>query len=1360
MSFGSRAGTTREQNVASTNAPLSGSAHKTERNISSAWPEAASGKRHKSPDSTFPTKRSNEPLENTATQHGSRKRRKIVGENYAREQDQRHGEVNPLDTFVSQDWNQKSTSASVQVRGNAEANQSKISCNLPPRPSFGTPSSLSISRRPQGAEADKSANVDSASSRLNAGGLGSKTSIKTTSVPLRPWKGDHPEDVLSEQVIQHGYTAKPQVPQETNSARHSLWPHLKHASALDNLSSVFTAVLKSQREDGQVVTNSTFKPPPRVTLTDARKTAWLQDLAKDSVPLRRLSRTIPHGVRGVALLQQCVANKIPCSRAVWLTKCVGANELRASKRKGVSVSVTTNSELRWVTEWTETVETFLTGIVTQCQKPQETSYSYGEKNLANIIALLDKVVDSDNIEDSFQLSSWSAGNLNELVTTVMMWAISDYRTTLVRPPIAAKFLGQLRFSGVDINENILNFLTSVECTHFSQLDRLSKLLTRLAKDKHFDVAAYFRWLIATGSLEGCDPQKIKLSPRARFLQDVPAQEISGSLAALRRQLLRRARCLSEDVDRLENIKYAIHRCLPGLFLPSSRRHNGEFVSLKSLSSLNSYDSSEIKRWLHPMVKPAAWSFVDGESTQDSERDSTAPTTSSQISTLLYIYESLDDYEALSALMLSTLQIAQFDLLLMIIDTTTLHLQVFKCLGVLEALQNSCVERYRGLRRLYPAQKSLIHSLHALIGCKRDDQNLSKYLQAELTSCEQTCAAAACTPASEGILNESQGTPAEKDDEFERILANGASMDGPMISKIFEASTERILGTAREKDNTDSITQQSSFLSRLQIYDEARFELLIVSWIERVAASKQSSDLLSIAPFLAGSDCIDLFQLITHAKKLFTSNRSSSQGPTSFFLWLLEVFTLDLSNTCPLTGSDRLLGDYRERVDNSARHFMVKQSSALAEHSMDLVDIMCAFLNSVKSEDVTNSRSRIRKVFASDKVLQIIMKAILKAPVDTYWKFHGAMASSETKAVNTELELLVRRMMDPSGSLSLLPFDLPPCAPVLTCLALNHKSYGEAFTTIFTNVDNLSEPLLRVGLSLLVQSACLDGDTDSTKEQLSVAVRIAIDRGCRYWKSLLSLLPGDVSPALEIRKHSEQMLLQDPAHFEETSESFYKKHLNIVANLKSSISPTNTSIVTDIVDKFKTAAERLLNFQGASDTGQRRLQSHLEALLRLAVIHEAPVRSSQGESSHRAKLLIILSRFVLKLPSRDSASLRKLAFHGLIFFSLDIDDSTKEGVAKQLSNSNDGSDMINFLFDSQDSSTDSWMRLESTTSSSKDNRSQSQSRPDMKIDDLASTSVTKTEAFPLRKWELLPDAAPNPNTNDTALSLKLFAARKV
>lgn len=182
-----------------------------------------------------------------------------------------------------------------------------------------------------------------------------------------PWTGDHPEDVLNEHSAKQGHYDRTQVSQnESNTARPSLYAQLKHRSGLQMLSSVFAAALEKRQTHSVVTAPSTFKPPPRVTLTDNKREAWLRDLANPSVPLRRLSRTIPHGIRGKVLLDQCLSKLIPASRAVWLAKCVGANEIRAFKRKGTSGALAIGLEAKWVRDWTTNVQQFLESVLGAC----------------------------------------------------------------------------------------------------------------------------------------------------------------------------------------------------------------------------------------------------------------------------------------------------------------------------------------------------------------------------------------------------------------------------------------------------------------------------------------------------------------------------------------------------------------------------------------------------------------------------------------------------------------------------------------------------------------------------------------------------------------------------------------------------------------------------------------------------------------------------------------------------------------------------------------------------------------------------------------------------------------------------------
>jgi len=182
-----------------------------------------------------------------------------------------------------------------------------------------------------------------------------------------PWTGNHPEDHYTEAAIRHGYFDKSQMSQnETGSGKAPIYAKLKDRGGLQTLSALFTTILVQRRSHGQITSNSTFKPPPRVTVTDTKRETWLKDLANSTIPLRRLSRSIPHGIRGKVLLDQSLSKNIPIERAVWLAKCVGANELRSSRRKGANGTFAMGGETKWIRDFTVCVEQFVENIVGSC----------------------------------------------------------------------------------------------------------------------------------------------------------------------------------------------------------------------------------------------------------------------------------------------------------------------------------------------------------------------------------------------------------------------------------------------------------------------------------------------------------------------------------------------------------------------------------------------------------------------------------------------------------------------------------------------------------------------------------------------------------------------------------------------------------------------------------------------------------------------------------------------------------------------------------------------------------------------------------------------------------------------------------
>ncbi|KAI4259051.1 MAG: hypothetical protein LQ352_000948 [Teloschistes flavicans] len=265
-----------------------------------------------------------------------------------------------------------------------------------------------------------------------------------------PWRGNHAEDVLSESSTKQGFYDKVQVSQtESSTGRPHIWSSLKHKSGLQVLSSLFVAVLDHRQAYGTITAGCTFKPPPRVTLTDSKREAWLRDLANPSIPLRRLSRTIPHGIRGRTLLDQSFAKNIPTARALWLAKCVGANEIRAFKRKGTGGAFVAGGETKWIRDWTANVEQFLDAIVELCGRPEwNKQMTYGLQLAGHLLA--ENLLDRDHYLD-WLLNAVSQSDLDKL--SVYLLLISSHLEDISRS----------RLFGRRLVDSLLAQLHTIKC---------------------------------------------------------------------------------------------------------------------------------------------------------------------------------------------------------------------------------------------------------------------------------------------------------------------------------------------------------------------------------------------------------------------------------------------------------------------------------------------------------------------------------------------------------------------------------------------------------------------------------------------------------------------------------------------------------------------------------------------------------------------------------------------------------------------------------------------------------------------------------------------------------------------------------
>lgn len=176
------------------------------------------------------------------------------------------------------------------------------------------------------------------------------------------WTGDQVNDQLSQSAVRQGHSALRCVnndKDECSTAKAHLLSSLGASYCMQHMSAFFCSIL--QERAGPSRSNCPFrrKSPSRITVADKKKEVWFDMLADSAVPLRDHGCSIPHGINGRAMLDKCLEKKIPITRALWLVRSIGAQALRALRRKGPKTQKVHDDQAQWLREWTFEVQSFV-----------------------------------------------------------------------------------------------------------------------------------------------------------------------------------------------------------------------------------------------------------------------------------------------------------------------------------------------------------------------------------------------------------------------------------------------------------------------------------------------------------------------------------------------------------------------------------------------------------------------------------------------------------------------------------------------------------------------------------------------------------------------------------------------------------------------------------------------------------------------------------------------------------------------------------------------------------------------------------------------------------------------------------------
>jgi mediator of RNA polymerase II transcription subunit 12 len=134
------------------------------------------------------------------------------------------------------------------------------------------------------------------------------------------------------------------------------------------------------------------------------------------------------------------------------------------------------------------------------KKPQADSANRPETSRQRLIVILDGVSAGFNLQTLSDLCLRTVEDRTLLITTVVEWATTPYRTGLCRLYIALRLLRCWSRAGLDLDGPLAAILGGMSVPSRTQLPKPLKLIAELVRSRHFSIGKYLQWLMARGPI--------------------------------------------------------------------------------------------------------------------------------------------------------------------------------------------------------------------------------------------------------------------------------------------------------------------------------------------------------------------------------------------------------------------------------------------------------------------------------------------------------------------------------------------------------------------------------------------------------------------------------------------------------------------------------------------------------------------------------------------------------------------------------------------------------------------------------------------------------------------------------------------
>lgn len=927
-----------------------------------------------------------------------------------------------------------------------------------------------------------------------------------------------------------------------------------------------------------------------------------------------------------------------------------------------------------------------------------------------------------------------------LLRTVLEWSTSLYRPGTAKIYIAVRLFRHWSTSGADITQAILSFLDSEVCEIGRNKPALYHLVSELARSEHFSIPMYLQWLIARGGIYNAADVSRDGPCATRLLAELPAYSLTESMDALRRTLLGRADYSLEAEDERTSAYMAyLNKRLPGMQASMDSEPDTDMDYTDDVDdfagTVSRGNKSEIGLWLRQkvglqMLQPT---IPPLDNWDDSPMK--GGTSAITLSDLIVVRQSLEmtqDFSILADVLKIVSSSNDAEVLASCADTINLHLDSFAAIGAAKSLFTILTSRLQSLAEEDSFPRVLLVSLSQLATRVPGQGDIAEKLVQDLSRSDRKTAADACSPVSDHMIGVTQAAEADFNEEIEKVLASGNSMDQATLERLFQRIINRLEETWEKAP--DQYRSCGLLLTRLRAFDAQPFDNLMAAWVNQFLQMETRPSMIRVLGPLISFGCLSIQDIVINSAPM------------------VEAGTL-LDNPIYSKVSEETLALLVDSSDNletmtneEAYRLRIHQSNMQKDHPLDVLSVIRRSLTYESNNDI--AKFGVHPSEMPNALLHEFLQRLVLLDTDSI--IHKLMMplvkTPGTKASSTIATIVDRLLVDD---------DRKGTRPIPMDVVLNLA-------------DDFSLPFCQVKLASIFIPGQSSPETTAGEEPgllqtFDIAIDSAVASKNTTWACIIPLL--DISIARHLRQRAESKFVAIFPSMKtastmdiSTMQSGIEKATNLLyiinATAFSIPNPTTVSSLSqEIVTMFNNMWFLLRSLQAPiPDLKEAVVKKWLPLLLSFATIHISAFGETKSGHEQRSKALLALAAILLELQALDDTTGSiSVIIEETFDLALHLIDALPDDMRLQCITSlrEVPNKRISYLFSITKDPSD-WLVLSQKERINVGGATERRR---------AGIEREKLAPYPLRRWEMLGEPTPNIGENDTSLSLTLFGARK-